>query len=180
MASKTTREHKDHAPVSVSVVVITISDSKFEFLWNRARNLEEADDSSGKYIMDQVEKAGHELRFNTLVPDHPGLIKEMVDHIHLKYSPDCIITTGGTGISRKDVTIEAMESLYEKKLDGFGEFFRKESHDEIGPSAMLSRASAGVYGRMLIFSLPGSPNACKVGMELILNELGHLVKHLKE
>jgi molybdenum cofactor biosynthesis protein B len=177
--SETTRKHREEAPQSVKAAVITISDSKFEYLWTKDEKLEETEDVSGKLIVDALKKAGHEVVFYTIIPDHAGLIAEMVDYIIDRYSPEAIITTGGTGIGPRDVTIEALQSLYEKSLEGFGELFRQRSFAEIGSAAMLSRASCGVISGTIVFSLPGSPNACKLGIELILSELTHLVKHAR-
>jgi molybdenum cofactor biosynthesis protein B len=177
--SETTKKHKEEAPSQVRVAVITISDSKFEYLWTKDESLEETEDISGKLIVEALKKAGHEVVFYTIIPDHSGLIAEMVDYIIERYSPEAIITTGGTGIGPRDVTIEALESLYEKSLPGYGELFRQRSFEEIGSAAMLTRASCGVIAGTVVFSLPGSPNAVKLGVELILSELTHLVKHAR-
>ena len=177
--SETTKRHRDEAPQSVRAAVITISDSKFEYLWTRDEKLEETEDVSGRLIVEALKKAGHEVVFYTIIPDHAGLIAEMVDHIIERYSPEAIITTGGTGIGPRDVTIEAMESLYEKNLPGYGELFRQRSFEEVGSAAMLTRAGCGVISETLVFSLPGSPNAARLGVELVLSELTHLVKHVR-
>ncbi|MEE8167630.1 MAG: MogA/MoaB family molybdenum cofactor biosynthesis protein [Candidatus Hydrothermarchaeales archaeon] len=177
---KTSEKHKELAPKSVRAAVVTVSDSKFDYLWSSAKELEETKDVSGKHIMDALEKAGHEIAFYTIVPDHEGVIVEMIDHIVATYAPDIIITTGGTGIARRDVTVEAVQSIFEKEVDGFGELFRRESFEKMGGAALLTRALAGVYQDTVIFSLPGSPDAVKTGMKIILKEAGHLVKHLRE
>ena len=93
---------------------------------------------------------------------------------------EVIITTGGTGISKRDITIETIKPLFQKELDGFGEIFRYESYKEVGTGAILSRATAGVYNGTLIVALPGSPHAVDLGMKIIIPELGHLVKHLND
>ncbi len=90
-----------------------------------------------------------------------------------------IISTGGTGIGKRDITIETITPLFNKELKGFGEIFRYESYKELGTGAILSRATAGVREDTLIVALPGSPNAVKLGMKIIKPELGHLVKHMK-
>ena len=178
--SKTTEEHRRGAPAKIRAAVITVSDSKFDYLWSKRRGLEEAEDTSGRSIIDGLKGAGHEVLFYTIIPDHEGLIVEMIDHIIGTYNPDVIITTGGTGITRKDVTVEAVISIFEKSIEGFGELFRARSMGEVGGAALLSRAVAGVCGGVIIFSLPGSPNAVRVGLEIILKEVRHLVKHAKE
>jgi len=105
---------------------------------------------------------------------------EILDYIASTYAPDVVITTGGTGVGGKDVTIEALESVFDKKLEGFGELFRKISLKEVGSAALLSRATAGVYDDIAVFALPGSPDGVRTGMEIILKEACHIVKHVRE
>lgn len=178
--SKTSEKHKAMAPKSVRAAVLTISDSKFDYLWSRNKTLEETEDVSGRNLIDFLKKAGHEVIFYTIVPDHEGVIMEMIDHVVVTYSPDVVITTGGTGVTSRDVTVEAVRSIFEKELEGFGEIFRRKSYERLGEIALLTRAVAGVYSGTLIFALPGSPDAVKTGMGVILKELGHLVKHARE
>ncbi len=173
-------KHKSEAPKSVKIAVVTISTSKFDFLWSKNLSLEETADESGKLIIKKLKDSGHEIVFYTIVPDHEGLIVEMIDHIIETYNPDVIITTGGTGITSKDVTIEALESIFDKKIEGFGELFRRISIEKVGYGALISRATAGVVDGVAIFALPGSPNAVEIGMEIILKEITHIVKHAKE
>jgi len=92
---------------------------------------------------------------------------------------DLIITTGGTGIESRDITIETVENIFDKKIDGFGEIFRLKSYEELGSGALLSRATAGIYKKTIIISMPGSPNAVKTGLKIIIDELNHLVNHAK-
>lgn len=178
--SKTSEKHKAMAPRSVRAAVLTISDSKFDYLWSKNKTLEETEDVSGKSLVESLKRAGHEVVFYTIVPDHEGVILEMISHVAATYSPDVVITTGGTGVASRDVTVEAVRSIFEKELDGFGEIFRRKSYDKLGEIALLTRAVAGVYSGALIFALPGSPDAVKTGMDIILKELGHLVKHVRE
>ena len=93
---------------------------------------------------------------------------------------DVIMTNGGTGLDTRDITVETVESLFEKKLDGFGEIFRMKSYEEIGSAALLSRATAGIYKKSIIFSMPGSPNAVKTALNIIIDELPHFVHHVKK
>ncbi|MFQ5801010.1 MAG: molybdenum cofactor biosynthesis protein B [Candidatus Hydrothermarchaeales archaeon] len=179
MPSKTTAEHKEKSPKSVRIAVVTISDSKYAYHWTGEKGVE-TEDVSGKMIGSMTKKEGHELMHYTIVPDHAGMILEAVDHISSTYSPDAIITTGGTGLGPRDVTIETLEPLFDKVITGFGEIFRLESAKEIGHATMLSRASAGLYNGVVIFCLPGSPHACKTGIKLILKEIRHIIKHTKE
>jgi molybdenum cofactor biosynthesis protein B len=169
--SETIERHKNEAPASIKAAVITVSDSKSEH---------KDDDTSGRYISDVLREGGHEVISYKIVPDDEGSIVEAIDDIVDKHSPDVIITTGGTGISSRDVTIKAVSGMLDKVLDGFGEFFRKESYEKIGSAAILSRAVAGVSGGTVIFSLPGSPDAVKTGMGIILKEIRHIVKHARE
>ena len=93
---------------------------------------------------------------------------------------DAIFTTGGTGLESRDITIETLKPLYDKEINGFGEIFRLKSYEELGSGALLSRASAGIYNKTIIFSMPGSPNAVKTAMDIISDEIGHLVKHSRK
>ncbi len=173
-------KHRSESPEKVRVAVVTISTSKFDFLWSKNLNLEETADESGKLIIKKLRDEGHDVVFYTIIPDHEGLIVEMIDHIIDTYNPDAIITTGGTGITSKDVTIEALENIFDKKIDGFGELFRKISIEKVGYGALISRATAGVVDGVVVFALPGSPNAVEIGMDIILKELTHIVKHARE
>ncbi len=176
MVSKTMELHRKEAPKRLKVAVITISTSKFESFIRRER----FEDKSGDLIITTLKEKGHDIIFYTIIPDHKGLIKEYVKYIVDKYNPDVIITTGGTGITSTDVTIEALKELFEKEIEGFGEYFRKISIEKSGLGAIISRAIAGVYKKVAIFSLPGSPDGVKIGMEIIVNEVTHIVKHVKE
>ncbi|MGB9938047.1 MAG: MogA/MoaB family molybdenum cofactor biosynthesis protein [Methanobacterium sp.] len=174
MNSKSMKEHKKSAPKSINGAVITLSDSKYkDFLVN------ENSDVSGKIIKDALEEKNNVL-FYSIIPDDTGLLISTIDHVIASYDVDVIITTGGTGIGPRDITIETLKNVFEKEINGFGEIFRYESYNELGTGAILSRATAGIYKKKLIVSLPGSPNAVNLGLKIILPELGHLVKHLKE
>ena len=125
-------------------------------------------------------KTENELVFYTVIPDSSELLLSTVNEIIEEHGADVILTTGGTGIGTRDVTIETLKPLFEKELTGFGEIFRYESYKEIGTGAILSRASAGLYKSTMIISMPGSPNAVETGLKIVLPELGHLVKHIHE
>ncbi len=130
-------------------------------------------DSSGALIRELFERAGHQVVRHEIVPDTAERIAAAVTE-NLP-NLDAVVITGGTGIARRDVTIEAVEPLLEKKFDGFGEIFRMLSFNEIGAAAMLSRAIAGVSDGRFIAALPGSTAACRLAMEkLILPEIGHI------
>jgi molybdenum cofactor biosynthesis protein B len=133
-------------------------------------------DKGGRVIIDAFEAAGHRVDAYEIVRDEPAQIDAQLRAWLSEKRFDAICTTGGTGIASRDTTIEVVERLLTKKLDGFGELFRMLSWDEVGPAAMLSRAVGGLCGETLIFSMPGSTNAVALAMnKLIVPELPHLV-----
>jgi molybdenum cofactor biosynthesis protein B len=163
-------EHKAQAPTSIGCYVLTVSDTRT------------ADtDTSGRAIRHLVESAGHIVTGSDIVRDEPADVTARVrTHLH-DLRTQVIITTGGTGITSRDGTYEAIEGLLEKRLLGFGELFRMLSFQEIGSAAMMSRATAGTVGRTAIFVLPGSENAVRLAMNrLILPELGHVVQQVNK
>ena len=163
-------EHKSHAPASVSCFVLTVSDSRTPDT-----------DTGGLAIRQLLEHAGHQVTGHSLVRDEPAQVVAEVRAQLADSRTQVIITTGGTGITSRDGTYEAIDGLLEKRLDGFGELFRMLSFQEIGPSAMMSRATAGTAGRKAVFVLPGSPNAVKLAMtKLIIPELGHVAQQLNK
>jgi molybdenum cofactor biosynthesis protein B len=175
--SETSIKHKAEAHEKLRIAILTCSDSKYKDL----KKGEKINDVSGDLIEDLIKKAGHEVYQRILLPDNLILIKEKVKELLYLKDINAIIITGGTGISRKDVTIEAVNELVEKTLPGFGELFRKLSYEEIGSAAMLTRALAGVAKSKAVFCLPGSPNAVKLAVSsLIIPELPHIIKHAKE
>jgi molybdenum cofactor biosynthesis protein B len=161
-------EHKALSPDRVACFVLTVSDS---------RTL--GSDTSGQVIATLLEAAGHTVTGRQAVRDEPADVAQTIRDQIARSEARVIITTGGTGISRRDSTYEAVTALFDKRLDGFGEIFRMLSFEEIGSAAILSRATAGVAGGCAIFMLPGSPAAVRLAMErLILPELGHIVREL--
>jgi len=136
---------------------------------------EEAEDLSGKVIQEKIETAGHIDQYR-LLPDGIEPIREAVE----KSVADAVVICGGTGLTHLDLTLEAVEPLFEKTLPGFGEIFRWRSLDEVGTRAMLTRATAGIHRGKPVFCLPGSPGAARLGMELIMAELAHIIKHIRE
>ncbi len=164
----TPAEHKTHAPRSVRCVVCTISDSK-------TRDT----DTSGQLLRDLLTAAGHEVVGYEIVRDEPSEVRRVIAAACADPAVQAVILTGGTGITSRDQTFEAIDTLLEKRLPGFGELFRMLSFQEIGAAAMLSRAQAGVRTGRLIFSLPGSPAACRLAVERLIGpELGHLVREV--
>lgn len=154
--------------------VIIASTSRFQKYGPVARP-EDAIDLSGQVILDKIRAAGYESSY-CLLPDGIEPIRNAVK----SSSSDAIVICGGTGLTNLDLTLEAVEPLFEKEIPGFGEIFRLKSLDEVGTRAILTRASAGVYRDKPIFCLPGSPNAARLGMELILAEIEHILKHISE
>jgi molybdenum cofactor biosynthesis protein B len=154
--------------------VLIASTSRFKRYGGVSRP-EEAEDLSGKVILEMIEAAGHEARYR-LLPDGVLPIRDAVS----KSTADAVVICGGTGLTRLDLTLEAVEPLFEKTLPGFGEIFRWKSLQEVGTRAMLTRASAGVHEGRPIFCMPGSPNAARLGMNLILAEIEHIIKHISE
>jgi len=167
-ARSSVAEHKAHAPRTVRCVVCTISDSKTP-----------ETDTSGQLLQDLLRGAGHEVVGYHLVRDEPSQVHGVIHAACTNPAVQAVIFTGGTGITSRDRTFEAIEALLERRLPGFGELFRMLSYQEIGPAALLSRAQAGVRAGRLLFSLPGSPAACRLALErLILPELPHMVREV--
>ena len=136
-------------------------------------------DTSGQLIQKLLEEQGHTIVAYHLVKDEPAQIRGRIAEAIANEAVQAIIINGGTGISRRDSTFEAVDAMLEKRLDGFGEVFRFLTYQDIGSPAIMSRATAGIIKGRVLFSTPGSENAVRLAMEkLILPELGHLVKEL--
>ncbi|MBW1696538.1 MAG: MogA/MoaB family molybdenum cofactor biosynthesis protein [Deltaproteobacteria bacterium] len=162
--------HRKEAPKTVKVGIITVSSS---------RTLQ--DDKSGQWINQQATTEGNQVVFHRVVPDDAPSINQSVFDAIGRHGPHVILLTGGTGISPKDVTIEAIRPMFSKELSAFGTLFTLLSFKQVDSAAILSRATAGVIGKTLVFCLPGSLAACQLACkELIFPELGHMVKHLLE
>lgn len=158
--------HRKDAPASVRCFVLTISDTRTE-----------QNDTSGDAIAAALTGAGHVVAGRRIVQDEPAVVSALV--VQEAARVQVIVTTGGTGITSRDGTYEAISSVLHKRMDGFGELFRMISYEEIGSAAMLSRACAGSIGRTAVFSLPGSEHAVRLAMaKLILPEIGHVVREL--
>ncbi|SKB12090.1 Molybdenum cofactor biosynthesis protein B [Planktothrix sp. PCC 11201] len=160
--------HPDTSEFLVNCAVITVSDTRTP-----------ETDKSGQLIQQFLQNTGHPILDYQIIKDEPKDIIKLLKKLCQIPELNACIFSGGTGISPRDTTYDALEQLLEKTLPGFGEIFRALSYHEIGSRAIASRAVAGVYQRKLIFSVPGSSNAVKLAMEkLILPELTHLVKLL--
>jgi molybdenum cofactor biosynthesis protein B len=161
-------EHKSHAPEAVGCFVLTVSDTRTE-----------ATDTGGQAIRDLLESAGHVVTGRAIVRDDPDAVSGAVTQQLSDARTQVIVTTGGTGITSRDGTFEAIDRLLEKRLTGFGELFRMLSFEQIGAAAMMSRATAGTASGKAIFVLPGSPDAVRLAMtRLIIPELGHVVQQV--
>jgi molybdopterin adenylyltransferase len=157
--------------------VITVSDSRWQSL---ARSEVPEEDRSGHFIQATLQSAGHVVRHYEILPDEPAAVQAKLQILANDDAIQAIIFNGGTGIAPRDTTYDAIAILLEKELPGFGEIFRALSYQEIGSRAIASRATAGIYRQSVIFSLPGSTAAVRLGMEkLILPELVHLTRLLK-
>jgi len=164
----THQPHPDAAKRAVNCAVITVSDTRSP-----------ETDRSGKLIEQLLLDAGHQVGFYTILKDEPAQIRAHLKALGERSDLEALIFNGGTGIAPRDTTYDALESLLEKTLPGFGEVFRFLSYQEIGSRAIASRAVAGVYQKKLIFSIPGSTAAVKLAVQqLILPELIHLVTQL--
>ncbi len=162
------KEHRHGAPRSASVGILTVSTT---------RSIET--DESGRWMAQFAADKGHQVVAHEVVTDEADAIRQRLMGIIASSRPQAVVVTGGTGITPQDVTIEAVKPLFKKELTAFGVLFTQLSYEEIDSAALLSRATAGVIGRSLIFCIPGSLNACKLACQkLIFPELGHLVRHV--
>jgi molybdenum cofactor biosynthesis protein B len=162
------QEHKAAAPVSVRCFVLTVSDTRTA-----------ATDKSGDAIVALLSGAGHQVIGRAIVKDEPAEVMRIIQQRLADAETQVVISTGGTGLTSRDSTYEAIDALLEKRLDGFGELFRRLSYDEIGPAAMLSRACAGASHGKFIAALPGSEPAVRLALvKLLIPELGHIAQQL--
>ena len=143
--------------LSVNIAVLTVSDSRTP-----------ATDKSGDTLAERIQGAGHTLAGRAIVPDDIGRIVAMLERWIADPAIDVVLATGGTGVTGRDVTPEAFQSVYEKEIPGFGELFRQLSYAKIGTSTMQSRATGGVARGTYLFALPGSPSACRDAWDDIL------------
>jgi molybdenum cofactor biosynthesis protein B len=165
-----TQPHPDILTIAIACAVVTVSDTRSP-----------ETDKSGQLIQQLLQRANHVVGAYTIIKDEPAQIQGQIELLGKDANLDVVLFNGGTGIAPRDTTYDAIEKLLEKTLPGFGELFRFLSYQEIGSRAIASRAIAGIYQNKLIFSLPGSTNAVRLGMEkLILPELTHLVNQMRQ
>jgi len=168
--SESVHQHRESAPETVRVAVLTISDTRTP-----------ETDTGGDIVEESMRGAGHEVVAREIVRDEAASIRTTLVDLLARSDVDAVVTTGGTGISARDTTYEVVERMIEKRLDGFGELFRMLSYEEIGAAAVLSRAVAGAVGSKFVASLPGSRNAVRLGMEkLLVPEIAHIVFELRK
>lgn len=161
--------HRALAPGAVACAVLTISDTRSEDT-----------DTAGRAIATLLAEAGHTVVARAIVRDEPAEIDAALERWLGSPDVEAILTTGGTGISRRDSTIEVVERRLEKRLDGFGELFRMLSYHDIGAAAMMSRACAGLHGDRIVIALPGSEAAVRLAMtKLVVPELAHMVQQAR-
>jgi molybdopterin adenylyltransferase len=167
--STTPDEHKLDAPTQIRCAVFTVSDT---------RTVET--DTGGAEVVRLLTEAGHVVVERTIVPDEPNRMRPRLELLRDTGQVDVVLMTGGTGISIRDQTYETVTALITKPLPGYGELFRMLSYEEIGASAMLSRATGGLMDRTVLLTMPGSRAAVKLAMErVILPEIGHLVREAR-
>jgi molybdenum cofactor biosynthesis protein B len=163
------RQHRQSGPVSVACAVVTVSDTRTT-----------ANDRSGRLLCAALERAGHAVVDYVIVKDDPIRLRAQLHSIRRRGRARVVLMSGGTGISPRDRTFEAIDALLETRLPGFGELFRMLSYRQVGSAAMLSRATAGVWRGLVLFSVPGSPDAVRLAARcLILPELGHVAGLLR-
>ncbi len=159
-------EHDIHQRVKANFAILTISDTR-----------NEETDESGRIAKKLIDNDGHKVLAYKVIGNSKPLIQASIDEILQDHKIDTIVTIGGTGISQRDLTIEAVSELLNKRIEGFGELFRTLSYRSVGEAAMISRATAGTIKGKIVFCLPGSKNAVKLALiKLILPGLGHMIK----
>ncbi len=160
--------HPDSQISSIVCAVITVSDTRTV-----------ATDSSGQLLQQLLTTAGHQVLVYRIIPDEPTQIGDLLTALSADQQVQMVVFNGGTGIAPRDTTYDALAQLLEKTLPGFGEIFRWLSYAEIGTRTIASRAVAGTYQNLLVFSLPGSRGAVQLAIsEIILPEMNHLIKQL--
>ena len=157
--------HRAAAKTALRFAVITVSDTR-----------DASTDRGGPFLVETLSAAGHSTTHRSIVRDEAPAIEAAVRAAVGREDVDLVVTTGGTGIAPRDVTVPTLERMFESRIPGFGELFRWLSYQEIGSAAILSRACAGIVGGKVVLALPGSPNALRLALDaILLREAGHLV-----
>jgi molybdenum cofactor biosynthesis protein B len=166
MSSASTEQHRRWAAQRgpVAIAIVTVSDSRTP-----------ETDTNARFLRERIEASGHRVAGYRLIPDEPARVEQALEELAGEGEARIVLFNGGTGISRRDTTYDALSRRLEKELPGFGELFRMLSWEQVGSAAMLSRATAGVYREVVVVSTPGSPAAVRLAWEeLIEPELEHL------
>ncbi len=167
--SRVPDQHRGEAPSEIRCALVTVSDT---------RTLQT--DTGGQTVLDFLAEAGHETVCRHIIRDEPAPMRRLLVELRDRADVDAILMTGGTGLGSRDQTFETVTQLLDKPMPGYGELFRMLSFAEIGPAAMLSRATGGLIGRTVLLTMPGSRAAVRLAMEkLILPELGHLIREAR-
>ncbi|NOY69670.1 MAG: molybdenum cofactor biosynthesis protein MoaB [Deltaproteobacteria bacterium] len=162
------KAHLAKTPKNIRMAVITVSSSR-----------DEKTDKSGKWIKKRAKREKADIVFYTIVTDDRDLISKTLTDVIAEQAPHVVVLTGGTGISRQDVTIEAVRPFFEKEMTAFSALFARLSFEQIDSAAILSRATAGLVGETAVFCIPGSLTACKLACnELIFPEIMHIAAHI--
>lgn len=167
--SESVDQHRAQAPATLRCAVITVSDTRTA-----------ETDTGGKAVADYLTAAGYAVLVREIIPDEPERMRPLVASLAARDDIDVVLLTGGTGIGSRDQTFETISGLLTKPLPGYGEIFRWLSYQDVGPAAMLSRATGGLVGGTVVLTMPGSPAAVRLAMEkLIVPEVGHLVREAR-
>ncbi|MDG6900649.1 MAG: MogA/MoaB family molybdenum cofactor biosynthesis protein [Nitrososphaerota archaeon] len=161
-------KHRSSGSGQIAVVVVTVSTSRYASKQQGGK----ADDESGDVAARELGRLGHRLARRELISDEPSMIRSEVERF-LKGEDDVLVFLGGTGVSKRDVTIESARPFFEKELDGFGELLRSASFKKVGAASVLTRATAGVASGKLILCLPGSPDAAATALKSFGKEMPH-------
>jgi len=163
-------KHRNSGPRELAVVLVTVSTSRYASRKQEGKS----NDESGDVASREIGRLGHRLSRRELISDEPAMIRSEVERF-LGGTDDVIVFLGGTGVSRRDVTIETVRPFFEKELDGFGELLRRVSFRKVGAASVLTRATAGVASGKLILCLPGSPDAAATALRSFGKELPHIL-----
>lgn len=163
-----TQTHKKDAPGKIEMAIITVSTT---------RSIDS--DESGHWIKKRAVKEGHEVKVHRVIPDERPAIIHTVQEVLEDTGVRAVLITGGTGISQRDVTIEAVQPMFQKELTAYSTVFAQLSYEQIDSAAILSRATAGIIAKSVVFCMPGSIKACKLACgRIIFPELGHIIRHI--
>ena len=168
--------HRSSSDFNLRCSVITVSTSRF----SEASKGHRIDDISGVKIMESLTKKGYSIVSRKVVSDDVNMVRKETLRSIYEEKCDVVILTGGTGLTHSDVTIEALSPLFEKELLGFGEIFRLQTFSKAKGIGLISRATAGIISKCAVFCLPGSPDAIETAMDIMIDELPHIIKHARE